>query len=155
MRRDEREVTDPEAMAAILADGTVCHLGFAVENEPYVVPVSYGYADGVIYVHCAPEGRKLDMLQQNARVCFEVTAQEELVRRDVPCTWGYRYRSVIGWGQGRLLSDAQAKAAGMDAIMTHYGGVGPFEYQANALDLVVILAIEITEMTGKAAVQSP
>ena len=155
MRRADREVVDTEAIEAIIAAGTVCHLGFAVDSEPYVVPVSYGYRDGVVYVHCAKEGRKLDMLRANSRVCFEITAQEELIRRDVPCTWGYRYQSVIGYGRGRLLQSPEAKKAGLDAIMAHYGGAESFEYKPGSLQHIEIIAIEVTEMTGKVARQSP
>ena len=69
-------VTDPEQIRHILDSGKVLHLGLSVNDEPYVVPMNYGYTmeDGklVIYLHSAVKGKKLEMIRTNPRVCFNI-----------------------------------------------------------------------------------
>ncbi len=148
MRRREQEITDRAAIDSILQRATVCRLGLAAGDEAYVVPVSFGYRDNCLYIHSAPEGKKIAMLKRNDRVCFEVDVDEELVRRERPCAWSIRYRSVIGWGRAVLLHDEEEKRRALDAIVAHYGGP-PGDYTAQALRKVAVVRIAITEMTAK------
>jgi nitroimidazol reductase NimA-like FMN-containing flavoprotein (pyridoxamine 5'-phosphate oxidase superfamily) len=148
MRRKEQEITDRAALESILHRATVCRLGLAVGDEPYVVPVSFGYQDGSLYVHSSPEGKKVEMLRQNPRVCFEVDVEEELVRKGAPCAWSVRYRSVIGWGRAAFLTDEEEKRRALDVIVAHYG-TGSGEYTAKALREVAVICIQIEEMVGK------
>jgi nitroimidazol reductase NimA-like FMN-containing flavoprotein (pyridoxamine 5'-phosphate oxidase superfamily) len=149
MRRKEQEIRSHAELEAILHRATVCRLGLAVGNEPYVVPVSFGYQDGCLYVHSSPEGKKIEMLRQNPRVCFEVDVEEELVRKDTPCAWSIRYRSVIGWGRAAFLTAEEEKRRALDVIMAHYGGAVPGNYTEKGLREVTVLRIEIAGMTGK------
>lgn len=148
MRRSEQEITDRAALESILQHATVCRLGLAVGNEPYVVPISFGYRDGCLYVHSSPAGKKVDMLRQNPRVCFEVDVDEELVPKGAPCSWSVRYRSVIGWGRAAFLTGEEEKRHALDVIVAHYGA-GPGEYTAKALREVAVVRIKVEEMTGK------
>jgi len=149
MRRPEQEIADRAALEKILQRATVCRLGLAVADEPYVVPVSFGYEDGCLYVHSSPEGKKVEMIRQNPRVCFEVEVDEEVVRKRTPCAWSIRYRSVIGWGRAALLTVEEEKRHALDVIMAHYGGSVPGAYADKALREVAVLRIRIEEMTGK------
>ena len=67
MRRKDREITDWHEIEAILAEAMVCRIGLADESTPYVVPVSFGYDDGSLYIHSAPDGKKLALLTKNPR----------------------------------------------------------------------------------------
>ena len=73
MTKRERQITDEAQITAILDAGKVLHLGLAVDNEPYVVPMNYGYTKEngklVVYLHSATRGKKLDMIRANPR-CF-------------------------------------------------------------------------------------
>ena len=60
MRRSEREITDKAVIEEILSQASVCRLGFAFENIPYIVPVNYGYRENKIYIHSAPKGEKIE-----------------------------------------------------------------------------------------------
>ena len=75
MTKRERQITDPKQIEAILDASKVLHLGLAVDNEPYVVPLNYGYTMEagklVIYLHSGQRGKKLDMIRSNPRVFFE------------------------------------------------------------------------------------
>jgi nitroimidazol reductase NimA-like FMN-containing flavoprotein (pyridoxamine 5'-phosphate oxidase superfamily) len=148
MRRAEEEIKDREAMETILHRATVCRLGLCRDSVPYVVPLSFGYRDNVLYLHSAPQGRKMDTIRENPHVCFEVDIDQELVPADTPCAWTVRYRSVIGWGKARLVESAEEKRAALDVILGHYAG-GPGEYRQDALEKVTVIAVEIDRMTGK------
>lgn len=148
MRRKEQEITDRRILESILQRATVCHLGLAAGGEPYVVPVSFGYQDGCLYVHSAPAGKKVEIIRQNPRVCFAVEVEAGLIQKGAPCSWSVRYRSVIGWGQAAFITDDEEKRRALDIIVAHYGGE-PGSYAPKALAGAAVLRIEITEMTGK------
>lgn len=150
MRRSEKEITDRGAIEAIIAQAKVCRLGLCVEDEPYVVPVCFGYRNGRVYFHSATEGRKLDMLARNDRVCVEFEADCELIPADSACGWSMHYRSVVGTGRARLLDTIEAKRAGLDVIMAQYGGSGA-GIADQTLDRVAVFEISLDTMTGKAS----
>jgi nitroimidazol reductase NimA-like FMN-containing flavoprotein (pyridoxamine 5'-phosphate oxidase superfamily) len=148
MRRAEREIKDREAIEAILHKATVCRLGLCRNGVPYVVPLSFGYRDNVLYFHSAPEGRKIDTIRENPHVCFEVDIDQELVPGESPCAWTVRYRSVIGWGRARLVESVEEKRAALDVILDRYSQ-GRGEYGREALEKVAVIEVEIESMTGK------
>ncbi len=150
MRRNDREITDRDEIAAILAEATVCHIGLAGDDGPYVVPVSFGYEDGSVYFHTAPAGKKLAMLEKDPRCCFEVDICDQVVRNDSPCSWGVRYRSVIGYGRAEILRNPEEKGHGLNSIMQHYGG-GTHEFSEQDLGQVTVIRIAVDTMTGKKA----
>ena len=148
MRRKDREITDRQEIEAILAEAMVCRIGLADESGPYVVPVSYGYEDGSLYIHSAPEGKKVALLAKNPRCCFEVDICDGVIRGTKPCSWGMRYRSVIGFGEAGILADPQEKQRGLDCIIGHYGGVSG-NFSGNDLETVTVIRIAVGSMTGK------
>ena len=66
---------DRESMEEILREADIGHPAF-VNDEPYVIPINYAYSKGRIIYHCALEGRKLDLIRANPKICFEVSSQE-------------------------------------------------------------------------------
>ena len=148
MRRREREIRDQAGIQEILEKGLVCRLGLYDGQYPYVVPMNYGYRDGRLYFHCAAEGRKIDILKKNDRVCIEVDIDSRIVRGDMPCRWAAKYRSVIGFGRARIVDDENAKKAGLDVIMAHYGGSGG-EYDEKSLQRTSVIEVVLESMTGK------
>lgn len=148
MRRKDLEITDRTEIESILHEATVCRIGLADDNGPYVVPVCFGYEDGSVYIHSAPEGKKLAMLKKKPRCCFEVDICDQVIRGDRPCSWGIRYRSVIGYGRAAILSDPGEKKHGLTCIMRHYGDDTP-EFSENDLLPVTVIRIALESMTGK------
>jgi nitroimidazol reductase NimA-like FMN-containing flavoprotein (pyridoxamine 5'-phosphate oxidase superfamily) len=101
-----RFVESRTEMERILREETVGYLGLAVDGQPYVVPLNYGYVDGRILFHCALSGRKLDAIRANPRVCFTVGRQSGEVRRHGtgdPCH--VDSDSVICFGTARIVED--------------------------------------------------
>jgi nitroimidazol reductase NimA-like FMN-containing flavoprotein (pyridoxamine 5'-phosphate oxidase superfamily) len=147
MRKKEREICDTKELEAIIERAGVCRLAVCQEGAPYVVPLCFGYEKRVLYFHSAREGRKLEILKKNPRVCFEMDIDWEVVRSGDHCNM--RYRSVIGFGNATLLEDSVDKCNALDLIMRHYHQE-PFAYPTDTLKRTAIIKVEIEEMTGKA-----
>ena len=148
MRKRERAIQDRREIEEILKRAVVCRIALSENDQPYIVPVCFGYRDDCLYFHCAPEGRKLDILQKNDRVCFEVDIEYEPVMSVRACNWGMRFRSVIGFGRGSIVQDDQEKRQALDLIMEHYGGRGG-DYAPEAFGITTVVKIVIESMTGK------
>ncbi len=151
MRRSEREIKDTGEIEAVIRQAQVCRVAFAAGDSPYIVPVSFGYQDSCLYFHSAPEGRKMDILRLNPRVCFEMDTDHAIVRSpDSPCKWSARYRSVIGFGTASIIEEPREKAAALNIITGHYGA-DPYDFSEEELAGVSVVRIEIESMTGKKA----
>ncbi len=146
MRRRDHQMPAAET-EAFLGTAEVLRLGMCDSDGPYVVPVNFGYADGVIYVHGPAEGRRLDAIAAEPRVCFEAD-ECEIMRADRPCGFTARFRSVIGYGAARVLSAPEEKRTGLDVIMRQYGSTGDGIPDAT-LARTTVVAIQVETMTGK------
>jgi hypothetical protein len=149
MRRKEKEVCNPEVIEKILLSAQVMHLGFCDGDEPYVVPVLFGYEDRRIYVHSAPEGRKVHLIHEGGKVCFEADTFGGIERKGLPCKWTLDYASVMGVGEASVSSDPEEMRKGLDVIVRHYGGRQPYEYSEASLSKMVMIRIDVKSMTCK------
>ena len=152
MRRSDREITDPGRIDAILKTATICRLAFAVADEPYVVPLSFGVTDGAprrFYFHSAPTGRKFDMLRRNPRVCFEVEGRADLSRGEDNCNWTMIYESIIGYGRLSEISDPEEKRLGLECIMRHHGAEGPIAFPDAMIARTAVIRLDVADITGK------
>lgn len=151
MRRKDRQINDSQLIEEIIETALICRIGMIAGDRPYIVPMNFAYHDQCLYLHSAREGRKIEILKKNNQICFEIEQQTELVISDDPCKWSMRYLSVIGFGRAFLMDDLLAKKAGLDIIMKKYSSLQSFEYPDNALNKILIIKVEIDEMTGKKA----
>jgi nitroimidazol reductase NimA-like FMN-containing flavoprotein (pyridoxamine 5'-phosphate oxidase superfamily) len=150
VRRKEREVVRQEDIEAIIHRADVCRLALCEEDRPYVVPLCFGYEAGILYFHCAPHGRKLEIIEKNPNVCFEMDVDHELVPGESSCTWGLRYRSVVGFGRASLIRDPASKRDALRIIMSHYADE-IFELPEETLARTVVIKVAVDVMTGKSA----
>ena len=148
MRRKEKEIKDIAAIEEILRRARVCRLGLCEDNRPYVVPVCFGYKDNALYIHCGPEGKKIEMLRKNNNVCFEVDIDDKLVKTERPCKWGLNYKSVIGFGKAVFIEDVESKRKALDVIMRQFSA-NTFDYPEETIRKTTIIKIEIESMSGK------
>jgi nitroimidazol reductase NimA-like FMN-containing flavoprotein (pyridoxamine 5'-phosphate oxidase superfamily) len=148
MRQAEREIKDRGMIDDLMKRAVVCHLGMVDGDEPYIVPMNFGYDGKSLFFHCAKEGRKIDILRRNDKVCFEVDLDTEVVKGDVACKWSMRYRSVEGVGRAVMVHDAEGKRHGLNLIMSHYSK-GPFEYAERGFDLALVIRVDIESISGK------
>ena len=148
MRRTDKEITDRVEIESIIHRSLVCRLGMVDEDRPYVVPLCFGYQDNTLYFHSAIQGRKIDILRRNNKVCFEFDIDSQPVKADNPCEWGMNYKSVIGFGKAYLVDDDATKRAALDIIMRQYSD-GAFDYPKNKIKNTLVIRVEIEQMTGK------
>ena len=118
--RREREVTDPGRICEILDKSMVLHLGMVDGDEPYVVPMNYGYTmeDGklTVYLHGALWGRKLDIIRVNPKVFFSLECDVVPFDGDIACRYGTTYASVMGSGIAEIVTDVEEKKKGLWTI---------------------------------------
>lgn len=148
MRRKDKEITDPSDIDAIIEMAPVCRIALADGNTPYVVPVCFGYDGRSFYIHGAREGRKMEILKTNPKVCIEIDVHVEPKPSDKPCSWSMRYKSVIATGRAVFLEDVSSKRAALDIIMMHYTS-GSARYQEQAIESMALIKIPIETLTAK------
>lgn len=120
-------------------------------GECYVVPVNYGYDGNCLYVHSAPEGRKISILRADNRVSFSVYTGLVMQKSDKACSFTMKYKSVMGRGLASLLESPAEKTKALDIIMQHHAR-GEFSYDPARLNKIVIIKIDIQSLTGKKSI---
>lgn len=151
--RREREVTDLEQICGILDRSQIVHIAMIDGDEPYLVPMNYGYTmeDGklTLYVHGATEGRKLDIWRKNPKVYVEMDCDFALVEGKVACQYGSSYSSVMGSGTAVIVDDPQEKMKGLSILMKTQTGKD-FEFNERLVSIVSVIRIDVSEYTAKA-----
>ena len=152
MTKRELQITDPNQIKAILDSAKVLRLGLAVNNEPYVVPMNYGYVmeDGklTLYLHSAMQGKKLDMLRANNKVFFEMDCDWKSFEGEKPCQYGLSYSSIMGRGEAVLVEDVEEKMKAMTALMKTQTGKD-FSFNERLVSIVAVVRIDVSEYTAK------
>ena len=152
MTKRELQITDEGQIKAILDSAKVLHLGLAVNNEPYVVPMNYGYTmeNGslVLYLHSAVRGKKLDMLQENSNVFFEMDCDRAPFEGQVACQYGLSYSSIMGRGKARIVEDVEEKKQAMSILMKTQTGKD-FSFEDRLVSIVAVIRIDVSEYTAK------
>ena len=149
MRRADKEITDPELIAKIIDSCRVCRIGVALDNIPYIIPVSFGY-DGIdIYVHTARAGRKIGFFEANPTVCLEFEHGVTLKTHESdPCSWSFSFQSVIGYGVIRELTDPAEIMTGLQLIMKQYSKQ-KWSFSDKSIAAVRVWKIAIESLSGK------
>ena len=152
MTKRERQITDEKQIMHILDTAKVLHLALAVNDEPYVVPMNYGYCmeNGklVLYLHSAVRGKKLDMMQVNPRVFFELECDRMPFEGEKPCQYGLVYSSVMGRGTASIVEDVAEKMKAMTILMKTQTGKD-FEFNEKLVSIVAVIRIDVEEYTAK------
>ena len=152
MTKRERQVTEPQQILEILDRAKVLHLGLCVDNEPYVVPMNYGYTmeDGklVMYLHSAVRGKKLDMIQANPKVFFAIDCDRQPFEGEKPCQYGLVYSSVMGKGIATIVEDVEEKMKAMSVLMKTQTGKD-FTFDERLVSIVAVIRIDVQEYTAK------
>ena len=153
MRRTDREVTDRQEIISILNKCEVIRLGLNTPDYPYVVTMNFGFVDMkpqlAIFLHCAPEGLKLDLIKQDNRVGFAADCSHRLITGEKACNYSMKYESVMGRGVVRVCADNERKIQGLRAIMGHYTPEREFTFTEQQLASICVLHLEVREITGK------
>ncbi len=127
----------------------MCRLALCRGGVPYIVPMCFGYDGTHIYLHSAAQGRKIDIIESNPRVGFEFDVLHEVTVSDLPCGWGMRYESVVGFGTADFVEEPASKVRALGWITRQYGA--PAEPFSEAfLGRTLVIRVTIHEITGKA-----
>ena len=126
VREPHRGVYDRETVYQILDEGFLCHIGFAVDGQPFVIPTSYGRKDANLYIHGSAASRMLRQMQkedgqtkETAQVCITVTLLDGLVLARSVFNHSMNYRSVVILGKATLVDDPQEKLAALRTLSEH------------------------------------
>ena len=153
MRRKDREVSQLADKLAILDQCQVCRVAMCVNEQPYIVPLNFGYemADSrlILYLHGAAEGKKVDMLRQNPNVCFEVDTEHGLVGTEHVKNYSYTYASVIGFGVAEFIEEPAQKLRALQNLVEKVAGHKNFQPDEQSLKQVMVFKITCSEFTGK------
>ena len=151
MRR-KNQLLPPEEAESILRQGTSGVLSLLGDGGyPYGVPLSYVYHNGRLYFHCAKAGHKLDAIRREGKCSFCVIAQAPGL---APEKYTTLFRSVIAFGQVRVLEDAGEKRAALEALGERFNPGEPESLEkeiSSTWDSVCVLEMEIEHLTGKKA----
>ena len=150
MRRKDKEILDRGEIDRILDETVVLHIALVDGDSPYLIPVNFGYKGGSIYIHTAPEGRKIDLIRKNNQVAFQAEAGIEIVQKSIPHKCSMLYRSVAGTGRAFFVETRKEKKLALELLMDHYHGNGPDGWEfGECLDAVFIVRIDIDSISGK------
>jgi uncharacterized protein len=149
MRRKDRAM-DLAATKELLQSaeyGTLATAG--QDNMPYLVPMSFVYIEDSIYFHCAVEGRKINNMKENAKACFNVVEQVELL----PAAFSTKYKSAVVSGEIAEVVEANEKAKALELFVQKYSPdfhESGMKYIEKAIANTRVFKLLVIEITGKA-----
>lgn len=158
MRKKRFEIKDRKEIDAILKRATIGRMAtIGADGYPYITPVNYVYIDDSIYFHCAPEGEKIENLQRDSKVCFEVDIPLAYIGTDLdpamePCHVTQIYQSVILRGHGVVLRDDKEKLMALNALIASHEQMSSFNgitFESRAFNLCIVVRIDIDQISGK------
>ena len=119
VREPERGVYDREAVYRILDEAFICHVGFCVDGQPFVIPTSYGRKDANLYIHGSAASRMLRQMKEGVTLCVTVTLLDGLVLARSVFNHSMNYRSVVILGKATLVDDPEEKLTALRALSEH------------------------------------
>jgi len=151
-RLPKRGHFDRETINSILDEGFICHVGFVVNGQPFVIPTGYARVDDKLYIHGSQASRMLRTLGQGVDVCITITIVDGLVLARSAFHHSINYRSVVVFGNAKLVDDREEKNAALLALSEHFvkgrwGDVrGPNEQELRA---TTVLSLQLEEASAK------
>ncbi|MCB0159515.1 MAG: pyridoxamine 5'-phosphate oxidase family protein [Caldilineaceae bacterium] len=118
-RLPARGAYDKATIYAIVDAAPICHVGFAVDGQPYVIPTIHARVDDTVFFHGAKASRLLKHMEAGRPLCVTVTHLDGLVLARSVFHHSMNYRSAMLFGQGEIVTDADAKWAALEAITEH------------------------------------
>jgi nitroimidazol reductase NimA-like FMN-containing flavoprotein (pyridoxamine 5'-phosphate oxidase superfamily) len=158
VREPHRGVYDRETAYQILDEGFICHVGFEVDGQPFVIPTTYGRSGDDLYIHGSAASRMLRKLDQGVRVCVTVTLLDGLVLARSVFNHSMNYRSVVVLGKATAVEGAEEKLAALKVLSDHIlPGRWADSRQPNEKELkaTLVMKLPIQEFSAKVRVGPP
>lgn len=143
-------LTRIEEIQEIIDNSSVCYLAMSDNNKPYVVPMNFGYQDGIFYFHGGDFGKKLAILRKNPQVSISLVSESKLHKRheEVACSYSMLYKSVVAQGEVVFENDPHLKRKYLNIIMKQYTGKDDFEYNDPAVNNVIVFFVKVYKITA-------
>ena len=157
-RLPDRGKYDRETVFSILDEGFVCHVGFVVDGQPFVIPTNYARVDETLYLHGSSASRMLRTISDGVQVCVTVTLVDGLVLARAAFHHSVNYRSVVMLGRAALVERAEEKMRALEAFTNH---VVPGRWKdvreptESELKATSVLALPLDEVSAKVRVGPP
>ena len=151
-REPHRGIYDRAIAYQILDEGFICHVGFVIDNQPFVIPTGYGRAGDNLYIHGSAASRMLRNLDQGVPVCVTVTLLDGLVLARSIFNQSMNYRSVVVLGTAVAIEDPKEKLEALRALSDHIlPGRWADVRQPNDKELkaTLVMRLPITEFSAK------
>jgi uncharacterized protein len=146
-----RTLTNSKEIEEIIKKCQVCHVAMVdQEGKPYIVPMNFGFEEGIIYLHSSRIGKKIDILKNNPEVCVEFST-DYLLRyqnEDVACSWSMKYRSVLAYGKVTFIEDDLQKTDHLHLIMKNYTPK-EFKYNPPSVKEVCCWKVNVERFEGR------
>jgi len=142
-------IEDKEQIEEIIQSCEFCSVGLIDENNnPYVIPMNFGYKKGVIYLHSGPEGKKIECLKHNKQICISFCLPNRLayINQEVACSYTMKSKSVMADCIVTFVDELEEKESALNILMKHYSQ-GEFKYSLPALKNVKVWKAEIQSIT--------
>jgi uncharacterized protein len=157
-RLPQRGAFDRESINQILDEGFICHVGFAVDGQPFVIPTGYARADDRLFIHGSQASRMLRTLEQGIEVCVTVTLIDGLVLARSAFHHSMNYRSVVVFGRAVVVDEREEKLAALRALSEHmipdrWDDVR--EPNERELQLTTVLSLPLDEASAKVRTGPP
>jgi uncharacterized protein len=157
-RLPKRANYDRETVYSILDTAFVCHVGFSVDAQPYVIPTNYGRSGDTLYLHGSAASRMLKTLSGGVPVCVTVTLVDGLVLARSAFHHSVNYRSVVILGKAQVVGDPTEKMVAM-RIFTEHVMKGRWDdvRQPNEQELkaTTVLSLQLEEVSAKVRTGGP
>ena len=157
-RLPQRGVYDRGAVFAILDEALVCHVGFARDGQPFVIPTIFARVEDRLYLHGSAASRMLEALAEGIDVCVTVTLVDGLVLARSAFHHSMNYRSVVVLGRARLVTDPEEKRAALVAVVEHVvPGRSRDVRDPSELELLAtsVLRLDLLEVSAKVRTGPP
>lgn len=151
-RLPKRGHFDRETVYGILDEGFICHVGFAPNGQPFVIPTGYARAGDKLYIHGSQASRMLRSLSNGVDACVTVTIVDGLVLARSAFHHSMNYRSVVIFGRATLVEDREEKVAALLALSEHFvRGRWADVRQPTELELkaTTVLSVPLEEASAK------
>ena len=158
VRESERGVYDRESAYRILDEGFICHVGFSLDGQPFVIPTSYGRKDASLYIHGSAASRMLRQMKEGVAVCVTVTLLDGLVLARSVFNHSMNYRSVVILGKATLVDEPEEKLTALRVLSEHIlPGRWDDARQPNERELKAtsVLRVPIEEFSAKVRTGPP
>jgi nitroimidazol reductase NimA-like FMN-containing flavoprotein (pyridoxamine 5'-phosphate oxidase superfamily) len=141
-----------EQIEPIIVECNVCYVSMVdANNKPYVLPFNFGYKNGIIYLHSAPEGKKINILKNNPNVCINFSTAHNLfsINEEIACSYGMQYKSVLINSKVEFIENDNEKIEAFNIFMKNYVKNRDFKYSSPSIKEVAVFKVKVDNFTGK------